>query len=342
MNPERKAIVVGVAGTALDEGERRLFRRLPPAGFILFRRNCENPAQLRRLVAELRGLFDGRPVPIFVDQEGGRVVRLAPPHWPTFPAAATFGRLWAGDPDRAREAVALFATALAALLQTVEMDIDCAPVLDVPDGETSEVIGDRAFAEDAAVVAELGRIFVTAMERCGIAPVIKHIPGHGRARVDSHEQLPIVEVPREALEARDFPPFRRCAHAPFAMTAHVLYTALDPERPATLSPRIISEVIRGTIGFRGILISDDLAMGALSGDPAERAVKALEAGCDLALLCSCEVGIREAALEAVPRISEPTAARLDALMRRLRGLRRPLPLEAIRQQLELRLAGGDA
>lgn len=314
--------VVGIAGTRLTTTERDLFRRLPPAGFVLFARNCADPAQLRALVAELRALQPGRRVPLFVDQEGGRVQRLRPPHWPDLPAAGTIGRLDAADAAAGERAAALWARAVAAELRAVDIDVVCAPVLDLHLPETTVAIGDRSFGGDPDRVARLGRVAVDAFLAGGVLPVIKHLPGHGRARVDSHEALPRVDVPAELLERTDFVPFRACRHAPFAMTCHCLFTALDPERPAGLSRRIVGEVVRRRIGFGGILLSDDLCMGALDGPPAARALGALAAGHDLVLWCDGDGGRTAEVLEALP----PAAPELgDRLARALAAVRRPTP-----------------
>ncbi|MCB1882702.1 MAG: beta-N-acetylhexosaminidase [Geminicoccaceae bacterium] len=301
-----RAAVVGVAGERLDPFERDLFRRLPPAGFILFRRNLADPAQLAALVAELKALFPGRWVPVLVDQEGGRVQRLRPPAWTGWPSAAALART--ADP----EALTLRAAfGLGSDLAAHGIDVDCAPVLDLAVPGATPAIGDRAFAADPARVARLGGAFARGLALAGVAPVMKHLPGHGRASADSHLELPVVDASIADLRATDWLPFRALANAvPFAMTAHVLYEALDPRRPATLSPTVIGDIVRGEIGFAGILLSDDLDMHALQGPVPERAAAAIDAGCDLALQCGGDAAVAAAVLAAVPPLP---AARLDRL-----------------------------
>jgi beta-N-acetylhexosaminidase len=308
------AAIVGIAGTELTRDERDLFLRRPPAGFILFARNCAAPAQLRELTASLHGLFPGRHVPILIDQEGGRVMRMRPPHWPSLPAAASIGALAERDESIAMEAARQLGRAIGHELAEVGIDVDCAPCLDVARSETTRAIGDRAFAADPALVGRLGRAFMTGLEQAGILPVMKHMPGHGRAHVDSHELLPTVDVDLEELLATDLVPFRACADAPLGMTCHVVYRAVDPRYPATQSPRVISQLIRGEIGFAGILLSDDLGMRALQGGIADRALLSLEAGCDIALHCNGDLVEMEAVLAAVPPLALAVADRLQALL----------------------------
>ncbi len=310
MKPRPVPLVLGLSGPQLTSVERELFRRHLPLGFILFRRNCREPWQLQRLVEDLHDLGDAFRASVWIDQEGGRVQRLRPPVWPALPAAREIGRCHERDPRRGREAAGLLADVLAALLKEGKIDVNCAPVLDLAYPETTEAIGDRSFGASPQMVGELGGIFIRRLREGGVAPVIKHLPGHGRARVDSHRELPHVDASLEELAATDFVPFRLCREAPFAMTAHVRYEAIDPDRPATLSRRVISGVIREMIGFRGILVSDDLAMGALAGDPLARARGALDAGCDLALHCT---GREEDARQLVEGL--PTAR--DELLERL-------------------------
>lgn len=281
-----RAVVFGVGGQQLSDAERRLFGEADPLGFILFRRNCRSPEQVRELITQLRATV-GRPgAPILIDQEGGRVQRLGPPAWRAAPAAARFGALFARDPDAAAEAVRLNARLIAFDLAALGVTHDCAPVLDVPQPDADEIIGDRAFAADPACVARLGRIFAEALLDGGVLPIIKHLPGHGRAGADSHLSLPVIEAPADALREVDLVPFRALSHMPWAMTAHVVYTAFDPDAPATVSKKVVADVIRGTIGFDGVLVSDDVCMRALAGRPAERAEAALAAGCDIVLHCN--------------------------------------------------------
>ncbi len=281
-----RAVVFGCAGPLLDDSERAFFGEVDPLGFILFERNCQTPDQVRALIGDLRAAVGRADAPVLIDQEGGRVQRLKPPHWRAAPAAGVFGRLAETDLAGAAEAVRLNARLIADELRTLGITHDCAPVLDVPAPGAHDIIGDRAFAERRDLVAALGREACAGFAEGGVLPIVKHIPGHGRAAVDSHADLPIVSAPLEDLEVVDFAPFRELSGVPWAMTAHVVYEALDAERPATTSPKVITEVIRSLIGFDGVLISDDIGMRALSGGIGERAAMARAAGCDVALHCS--------------------------------------------------------
>ncbi len=310
------AVVFGCAGTVLDEAEKRFFAAADPLGFILFTRNVESPDQMRKLVAEMRGCV-GRHAPVLIDQEGGRVQRLRPPRWPAHPPMAAFGRLARSDRERAARAAALNARLIAAELIGLGIDVDCVPVLDVPVPDVTLAIGDRALADDPGTVALLGRAIVEAMLGGGVMPVIKHLPGHGRALVDSHGELPRVTASRAELAARDYLPFRALRDAPWGMTAHLLFTAIDPGRPATLSAKVIGETIRGEIGFDGLLLSDDLSMKALAGGYQERASGCLAAGCDVALHCNGKMdemravaaGVRPLTDRALERIARGEAMR---------------------------------
>ncbi|MEE8536293.1 MAG: glycoside hydrolase family 3 N-terminal domain-containing protein, partial [Kiloniellales bacterium] len=246
------AAIFGCEGPVLTSWEQDFFSRTRPLGFILFARNCESPDQVRTLVSALRGCL-GRPdAPVLIDQEGGRVARLKPPHWRAAPAAGRFGALAARNREQACAAVATNARLLAAELSELGISVDCAPVLDLPAPGADGVIGDRALGRDPELIALLGRAFCEGLLQGGIMPVIKHVPGHGRAKVDSHRTAPIVEAAQAELERTDFEPFRALADAPWAMTAHVTFTAIDRENPATVSSRVIAEVIRGFIGFDGV------------------------------------------------------------------------------------------
>lgn len=316
-----RAIIFGVAGTELTEDERTLFADANPLGFILFARNCDDPAQVRALCGDLRACAGRADAPILIDQEGGRVARLGPPHWRAAPPAARFGELARCDPDAAAEAVRLNARLIGDELADLGIDVDCLPVLDVPQPDADPVIGDRAFSTVPGVVTALGRAACEGLLDAGVLPVIKHIPGHGRAGVDSHAALPVVGAPRAALETTDFLPFRALAQMPWAMTAHVVYTALDAGAPATTSARVVGEVIRGAIGFDGVLVSDDLCMQALSGSPAERALTALAAGCDVALHCNGDFAEMRTIAQACPRLTAQAGGRLQ----RAEAQRRHLP-----------------
>jgi len=287
----------------LSAAERHFFREAAPFGFILFARNCDNPEQLRRLTDDLRSQTGRDDTPILIDQEGGRVQRLKPPHWRDMPAAARFGKLAAADLAAAERACWLNARLLADDLRGLGFAIDCVPCLDLGRPETHAAIGDRAFSADPAVVAALGRSQADGLLAGGILPVMKHLPGHGRATVDSHKQLPRVETEAATLAAQDFAPFAALADLPLAMTAHVLFTALDPARPATQSAGIIARVIREEIGFRGLLLSDDLDMQALQGDIGERVGGALAAGCDVVLQCNGKLPTMQQAAQASPAMT---------------------------------------
>lgn len=318
-------IILGLAGTSLSADESALFRSADPAGYILFKRNVDSPDQLRALTTELRALA-GRDVPILIDQEGGRVARLRPPHWPEFPPGEVFGRLYDKAPVTAIEACRLNALALAALLRDLGINVDCLPLLDVRDPGGHDIIGDRSFGTEPLVVAALGKAVLDGFQAGGICCIVKHIPGHGRARADSHLELPVVAASRDELE-RDFIPFRRLANAPMAMTAHITYSALDADRCATLSPTVI-DFIRHDIGFGGLLMSDDLGMHALGNpqsgghppgsnalaDFGARALASIAAGCDIALHCSGDFAEMRAIVEAAPVMTQAGAARLAAAM----------------------------
>jgi beta-N-acetylhexosaminidase len=307
-----RAAVVGLAGPELTAGEEGLLRRRPPAGVVLFARNCRDRGQLRALVAAARATQPGRRLPVLIDQEGGRVMRLRPPEWRPLPPAAAIGAVFALDPAAGLEAAWLLGRLIAHDLAEVGIDVDCAPVVDVGRAETTDAIGDRAFARDPEAVAALAGAFAEGLMAGGVAPVLKHLPGHGRARVDSHHALPVVDAGLEELLACDLVPARRLASLPLAMTAHLLYRAVDPDRPGTLSPVVIQRLIREEAGFGGLLFSDDLAMKALAGDPGTRAAAAIAAGCDIALACTGRIEEGEAVLAAAPALAPEKLARLDA------------------------------
>lgn len=284
-----RAVIFGCAGNELTAEERTFFNTADPLGFILFSRNCLYPGQIRRLIASLRDCVGRKDAPVLIDQEGGRVARLKPLYWRATPPASRFVDIARRDPELAREAVWLNARLIADELYELSITVDCAPVLDVPQPGADPIIGDRAYGDTPAMVSTLAAIACEGLLDGGILPVIKHIPGHGRATVDSHLALPVVDATREELERVDVAPFRALRHMPWAMTAHVIYTALDAKAPATLSPTVIGEVVRRGIGFDGLLVSDDLSMRALSGRFAERTRAALDAGCDVVLHCNGEM-----------------------------------------------------
>ena len=309
-----KALICGCAGVTLAEEERAFFAEERPWGLILFARNVESPAQVRALAADFRALVGREEAPVFIDQEGGRVQRLRPPHWRDYPPAARFGELWARDPAAACRAARAVTWLLATELAELGINADALPVLDVPVEGAHDIIGDRAYARRPEVAALLARAAMSGLAAAGVAPVIKHIPGHGRARADSHEELPVVEAPLDALRAHDFPPFAALADAPMAMTAHVVYAAIDARNPATTSRTVIHDIIRGEIGFDGLLMSDDLNMKALAGPLAERTEAALAAGCDVALHCSGKLEEMREVAAACPELSGRALERAEAAM----------------------------
>lgn len=304
-------VIFGIAGTGLRPDERALFAEANPLGYILFARNLESPTQAGALVRDLREIA-GRHVPVLIDQEGGRVQRLGPPHVPAYPPASVFGQLAARDAAEASEAVRAGYALIGRDLAALGIDVNCAPVLDLLVDGADTVIGDRAFAGDPGVVARLGRAAAEGLGLAGVLPVVKHIPGHGRAEADSHAELPVVETDPKVLDATDFVPFRALRDAPIAMTAHVVYTAYDPGVPLTLSRRAIREVVRERIGFEGLLVSDDLGMGALAGAVADNAVHALAAGCDVVLHCNGILDEMAALARRVPPLSEEALERWEA------------------------------
>jgi beta-N-acetylhexosaminidase len=323
-----RAVILGCAGEELSAGERRFFTEAAPVGFILFRRNCRSPDQVRGLVEALRGCSGRRDAPVLIDQEGGRVARLRPPHWRLYPSAAHIAAL--PDPIAA-DGARLGARLIADDLGRLGITVDCLPVLDLPVAGSDLVIGDRAYGAEPDRVARLGRAVCEGLIEGGVLPVLKHIPGHGRARVDSHYACPVVETRRDELSRSDFAPFRALAAMPWAMTAHIVYRAIDPAAPATLSRQVIDEIIRGEIGFDGVLVSDDLSMRALGGSLAERTRRALEAGCDLALHCNGDRAEMEEVVAAADTVSPEAAARLA------RGeVMRGDPTEFDRQEAERR------
>jgi beta-N-acetylhexosaminidase len=306
------AAVFGCRGTALSEAERLFFRGVDPLGFILFARNVADPPQLRALVADLRDSVGRADAPVLVDQEGGRVARLRPPHWPARPAAARFGELHQRQGRAAACAAArLDGRLIAADLAALGIDVLCAPVLDlrVP-GAHDIVVGDRAFASDPAIVGELAGSFIDGVTAGGVIPMLKHMPGHGRAVVDSHHELPVVDAPLDVLAENDFVPFRRLAGRGWGITAHIVYRPLDPERPATLSRTVIGGTIRGAIGFDGLLLTDDLSMKALGGSYTERTRRALEAGCDVALHCNGDPEEMRGVADGLRPLSDAALARI--------------------------------
>ena len=299
-----KAAVFGCSGTTISDEENRFFAETNPLGFILFKRNVETPDQVRALVSELRATVEDETAPVLIDQEGGRVQRLGPPHWADRPTAGCFADMARSDPDGAAAALTDNAIAIAYDLADLGITVDCWPVADLPQDDADPIIGDRALGTDVETITRLGRVIMDALGRAGVSPVIKHLPGHGRAQVDSHKELPLVETDLDTLRATDFLPFRGLRDAPWGMTAHVVYSAIDPDVCATFSEKVIGGIIRGEIGFDGFLVSDDLSMGALSGDFAERTARALAAGCDAVLHCNGEMAEMSAVAGVLPQLTD--------------------------------------
>lgn len=308
-----QAAIYGLAGPVMSEDERAFFRDSDPAGFILFRRNCIDQQQLLALTEDLRGLTGRADVAILMDQEGGRVARMREPQWPAFPAAEAFDLLYRTAPSSAIEAVRSNARALGLMLREAGINVDCLPLLDVRQPGAHDIIGDRALGDQPMQVAALGQAVLSGLASAGVCGVVKHMPGHGRALVDSHVELPVVTAGEDEL-AVDLEPFERLSDAAMGMTAHVIYTAWDQERPASLSPTIIAEIIRGRIGFDGWLMSDDLGMEALKGSAGTRAAGVVAAGCDVALHCTGKMDEMVSVANAVPAMSAKGEARLARAM----------------------------
>ncbi|ENY80788.1 MULTISPECIES: beta-N-acetylhexosaminidase [Sphingopyxis] len=329
--------IFGLSGLTLTDDERAFFRDSAPAGYILFGRNIENRTQLRRLTDTLREL-DGRAnLPILIDQEGGRVARMKAPEWPDFPSGAAFDALYERAPASAIEAARLNAMALASMLAEVGITVDCLPLLDVRQPGASDVIGDRALGSEPMRVAALGRAILSGLQDGGVVGVVKHIPGHGRALLDSHKALPVVDAHDRELQT-DLAPFAALRDAAMAMTCHVIFKAWDPDLPATLSPTIIGSVIRQRIGFHGLLMTDDLDMEALSGDVPSRAAAAIAAGCDLALNCWAKMDDMVGIANALDPIGADSLARLEGAMERIAGMHDERQFAALIDQRDALLA----
>ena len=306
-----RAFVSGCETTSLSDAEKVFFREAEPWGLILFQRNCESPEQVRRLTADYRDCVGRSDAPVLIDQEGGRVQRLKPPHWRAYPRARQFGAVYAADPERGVRAAFNCARLIAADLHELGINVDCLPVADVGQPGAHDVIGDRAYGKTPGVVSTLAKAASEGLMAGGVLPVVKHIPGHGRAMADSHFELPTVDAGRAELSETDFAPFKALNGIPFAMTAHVVYPALDPDAPATHSRKIVQEVIRVELGFDGVLLTDDLTMNALSGTLRQRASAALEAGCDIALHCNGILAQMEEVAEVAPEMTDDCARRAE-------------------------------
>ncbi|BAQ45164.1 MULTISPECIES: beta-N-acetylhexosaminidase [Methylobacterium] len=309
------ALILGCAGPVLSADEAAFFRAAQPWGFILFKRNIESPEQVRALTEALRETVGRADAPVLIDQEGGRVQRMTRPHWNAYPAGRTYLR--AGGPENGPALAHLGARLMAHDLAAVGINVDCAPVLDVPVPGAHDVIGDRAYGTEPGVVAAFGRAVAEGLMAGGVLPVMKHVPGHGRAGADSHHALPVVEASLAELDAHDFQPFRALADLPMAMSAHVVFRALDPENPATTSATVIREIVRGRIGFDGLLMTDDLSMNALAGGFRDRAAAAFRAGCDVGLHCNGVRAEMEEVVAAAPVLAGEALRRAEAALARL-------------------------
>ena len=332
-----RAFITGISGPRLEAAERDFIAANRPWGFILFRRNIEDPAQVTSLVAQLRDTVGDADAPVLIDQEGGRVQRLRPPHWPLYPSGATFGQLHARDSALGVAAARLSARLIADDLGQIGISVDCLPLADVPVPGADDVIGDRAYGTDAATVAAIARAVTEGLEEGGILPILKHIPGHGRATADSHESLPVVDTPRSELERVDFAAFRPLADLPMAMTAHVVFSAIDAVHPATTSAKMIDEVIRGFIGFQGLLMSDDVSMNALAGSIAERTRAIFAAGCDVVLYCNGKLEEMRDVASQTPELAGKALARARAALA-ARKAPRPFDRAAAKAELEALVA----
>ncbi len=327
-----RAFITGVSGTALTDDERAFLRDQRPWGFILFKRNIDTPDQVIRLIDEMRSAVGQPEAPVLIDQEGGRVQRLQPPQWPAYPPGAVFSALYEIDRDAGLEAARLSSRLIAADLADLGITVDCLPLADVPVPGADSVIGNRAYGTTPDKVAAIARAVTDGLAQGGVLPVLKHIPGHGRATADSHFQLPTVDTPVAELAKTDFAAFAPLADLPMAMTAHVVFSALDPAQPATTSATIIEQVIRGTIGFRGLLMSDDVSMNALQGSIAERTRASLAAGCDVVLHCNGKLDEMRQVAGETPMLAGEALARAD---RALASRRAPQPFDRGAARAEL-------
>src|SRR5262245_32333962 len=327
-----RAFITGVSATELTAAERDFIRAERPWGFILFKRNVDTPAQVGRLVGELRAAVGEPDAPVLIDQEGGRVQRLGPPHWPVYPPGAVFGSLYDADPALGLKAARLSNRLIAADLTDLGITVDCLPLADVPVAGADAVIGNRAYGTEPIKVAAIARAVTEGLELGGVLPVLKHIPGHGRATADSHFRLPTVDTPKSELERTDFAAFVPLADLPMAMTAHVVFSALDPAQPATTSATIIEQVIRGGIGFQGLLMSDDVSMNALAGTIAERTRVIVEAGCDMVLHCNGKLDEMREVASQTPELSGKALARAN---KALASRKQPAPFDRKAARAEL-------
>ena len=335
-----RAFITGVSGTELTAAEREFIRAERPWGFILFKRNVEAPAQVAALVAELRLAANAPDAPVLIDQEGGRVQRLGPPHWPVYPPGAIFSTLYDADSALGLTAARLSARLIASDLADLGITVDCLPLADVPVPGADAVIGNRAYGTEPGKVAAIARAVTEGLEQGGVLPVLKHIPGHGRATADTHFKLPTVDAPRDELDRTDFAAFKPLADLPMAMTAHVVFSAVDPAHPATTSATMITQVIRGVIGFQGLLMSDDVSMNALSGNIAERTRAIFAAGCDMALHCNGNIDEMREVAGQTPELSGRALERANAALA-ARKAPQPLDRAAARAELDALIARAD-
>ena len=325
-----KPVIFGCLGKSLTDWEKKFFSEIQPYGFIVFARNFDNPEQVRRLTDEMKNCVDAENIPILIDQEGGRVARLKPPHWRDAPPASVFAELAKKDIELAKKAVYLNTRLIAKELYDLGITVNCTPLLDIPTENSNDIIGDRAFGNDADTVSTLALSMCEGLLDGGVLPIVKHIPGHGRAMADSHKELPIVDASLDSLRETDFVPFKRLKNMPIAMTAHILYTTID-DVVSTFSPKVI-ELIRNEIGFDGLLMSDDLSMQALDGDFSERTVRTLEAGCDIVLHCNADVAEMKAIAGAVGDVRADTVNRIIIANR---FLQTPKPMDYKLAEAEL-------
>jgi beta-N-acetylhexosaminidase len=327
-----RAFITGISGLELGADERAFIRAERPWGFILFKRNIDTPAQVASLVRELREAVGGADAPVLIDQEGGRVQRLGPPHWQVYPPGAVFGALYDIKPELGFRAARLSSRLIAADLIDLGITVDCLPLADVPIDGADAVIGNRAYGTEPAKVAAIARAVTDGLVEGGVLPVLKHIPGHGRATADSHFRLPTVDTSPEELNRTDFAAFQPLADLPMAMTAHVVFSALDPAQPATTSATMINQVIRGVIGFQGLLMSDDVSMNALAGTIAERTRAIVNAGCDMILHCNGKLDEMGDVARETPELTGEALKRAD---RALASRKPPEPLDRRAARAEL-------
>ncbi|NWE52394.1 beta-N-acetylhexosaminidase [Brevundimonas sp. P7753] len=331
------AAIYGCSGHRLTAEERAFFAETRPWGFILFRRNVDTPDQVTALVEDLRDSIGRADAPVLIDQEGGRVQRLGPPHWPKYPPGSAYLKA-VNDPMAARELVRLGARLMAHDLRELGITVDCVPVLDVPVPGAHDIIGDRAYAQDPATVTQLGRAAAEGLLAGGVLPIVKHIPGHGRAFADSHHDLPVVETDLATLDAWDFAPFKALSDMPMAMTAHVVFTAVDAKRPATTSKKGI-RLMREHLGFSGLIMSDDLSMKALSGTLTQRVEQSLKAGCDVVLHCNGDLDEMRQVAEGTGKLKGEARRRAEAALNRIVHTPEPLDVAEARTRLEAALNG---